>query len=546
MHRIYFISILLYSSMAYAVFNPTSGTPVWNIAAETGIITSAIEGTQTRIQQSDLSGGTYTINSAGRYAVVEDLTAPAGAITITINADNVYLDLNGFTIDGTGGSTAIISVASGRSHIYIGNGTLINATSTALDILANSSEVTIERIGIINSSGLGFQIQGTNCTLQQCSTTNSSSAGIALNTAKGIIIQDYTSYNDQTYGIDILQSQQIIITNVSIFASGTTGINGSDIQNINITNATINQNGDTGIELNDTTNAALQDIIINKPMVDGISLVGTTSAIAITTIDIFQPKGNGITIDESVSAICIANASIIGADSYGILLADSNYDIYIDAVDICNTTSHGFLCINPRAFNIPTIGPRISVSNGNVTESGGHGYFFYAADTTFEKKGIVIDACSATHNNGDGFRFDRSGSGASLFSYTAILNCSANSNLGNGFMLNLQYSLVKNNIAQYNLTNNMLTVYPLRNAIIGNTCANQAGGFNFLEVAAGSSNYDLYLNNCAGAGSNAIGTNYSLANSVITSSKTDIKGDGSGAPTNDELTFWVNISSSQS
>ena len=107
---------------ASSTFNPVPGTPVWDLVSDVGIMTSAIEGTQIRIQQSALIAGGYTISAPGRYALVEDITV---SDTILVATSNVYLDLNGFTVNGSNNATDIVRVMTGVSNVMIINGSLI-------------------------------------------------------------------------------------------------------------------------------------------------------------------------------------------------------------------------------------------------------------------------------------------------------------------------------------------------------------------------------------------------------------------------------------
>jgi len=542
MHRLYITALMLYPYVALAVFNPTPGDQLWAIAAETGRITSAVEGTQTRIQQSDLVGGTYTISSPGRYAVVEDLTAPAGAITIDITASNVYLDLNGFTIDGTGGGTSIINASAGTTNIHISNGMILNAPTNALNI-ASTTQVYLKNIHTKQSGTTGFQIQNTAiCFLSQCSSTDSTTAGITTNNASRIIIQDYTSEQDGI-GINIINSNQITIAHSTIYTPGTAGIASSaNATKINISHTSILNSMGTGIQLDDTTYVTMEHIVIDSPASDGVSLQGSSTYVTCNYFDILSSGASGITINNNILSVIIKNSTIISTQAYGIFLANNNQEIMIDAVDIISTSSHGIFANNPYATSQPSGTSRIAITHCNVEKSGGHGLFFTIAPS-LAATGIVFDSCTSIGNNGDGFRLDRSGSGIPYFDFTNILNCTASSNNGSGFMLRTGNSLIKGNIAQYNLNSNMMVVYPFKNTIIGNSCTSQAGGFNFIEIADGSTSHDMYLNNYAGAGSNLIADNYSLANSTLR--KTDLRGDGSSAPNDDDLTHWVNISASQ-
>jgi len=534
MNKFPFLSLFWFLPI-YTVFNPTAGTPVWNIAAETGIIASAIEGTQTRIQQSDLVGGTYTISSPGRYAIVENLTAPAGAMTINITANNVYLDLNGFTIDGTGGGTDIINAASGTSNIFIGNGTLINAVNTAVNIRNNSSNILVDNIHVANSAGVGFQIQDADCFLQYCSTTNSAAAGISLNTAERVVITHFTSDSDGVYGINVLNSRDVSISDVSIIGAGTAGIHTDTIsENITIENADLlNINGD-GIQVNDTTGLIIKNIAIVQPTNDALSLLGTTSVVSIEQFDIFEPGANGITISNSIFNLCIEDGCIIGAGNqstaYGIEATQNNGQIFINSVDIIRTSSHAMY------FTLP--GQAIELVNCKAIHNTGHGVYFNTASPAGGIfSAITVEACTSINNDGSGFLFEAPGT--SVFSII-INNCIANFNGMTGFTATLRNGLLSNNIANGNQKNFVIT-QPNGNTIVGNIGSNPAIVPNFSELAAG--NADMYLNNLAWDGFAGFSVNYSMISSVVKESQ--ISSDGSVTPAIGNMTHWTNINSNE-
>lgn len=49
---------------------------------------------------SDTAGFPVTIDSAGKFALTGNLSAPSGTTAIQVSADNVSLDLRGFSVSG--------------------------------------------------------------------------------------------------------------------------------------------------------------------------------------------------------------------------------------------------------------------------------------------------------------------------------------------------------------------------------------------------------------------------------------------------------------
>ena len=67
----------------------------------------------------------HTISSPGFYYITKDLSC-SGSHGITITADNVTLDLMGFSLGGAGGGSYAGVYMSGRSNVEIRNGTVRN------------------------------------------------------------------------------------------------------------------------------------------------------------------------------------------------------------------------------------------------------------------------------------------------------------------------------------------------------------------------------------------------------------------------------------
>ena len=108
----------------------------------------AVDG-QVLINQATVvnSGGfPYHITQPGSYKLSGNLTVPAGSFVdgIDIGADNVTLDLNGFTITGAGlagGAAGVGSGGSNRSGITVKNGSVTNFI-TGIDLPGSSLLLT--------------------------------------------------------------------------------------------------------------------------------------------------------------------------------------------------------------------------------------------------------------------------------------------------------------------------------------------------------------------------------------------------------------------
>src|ERR1700675_3088171 len=77
--------------------------------------------------RTPISSLPFTISASGSYYLTGNLIATGSTAGITISADNVTLDLNGFALIGNLGSSspvAGINVPSGQRNLCIRNGTV--------------------------------------------------------------------------------------------------------------------------------------------------------------------------------------------------------------------------------------------------------------------------------------------------------------------------------------------------------------------------------------------------------------------------------------
>ena len=108
----------------------------------------------------------FTISQSGSYYLTGNLTGVAGQHGITINADGVTLDLNGFTITGDPASMDGIGMPSFRQDITIRNGGVAgwpgNGVSARIDngLVEN---LIVRECGAGIDSAFGFQISILHC-----------------------------------------------------------------------------------------------------------------------------------------------------------------------------------------------------------------------------------------------------------------------------------------------------------------------------------------------------------------------------------------------
>ncbi len=132
----------------------------------------------------NLTGG--SLSNPGFYALSNDINGG-----ISIDSDNVYLNLNGYRIHVTGQGSPVVGVnlATGKHDITVKNGTIgpDNQVPDTLGIqLNNNSNVTIESCKLVNNAQ-GMVLNNANKVfVRNCKALNSTVNGVALQGCSGV------------------------------------------------------------------------------------------------------------------------------------------------------------------------------------------------------------------------------------------------------------------------------------------------------------------------------------------------------------------------
>lgn len=156
----------------------------------TGLVLSPAASLMAQDPRTPISSVPYTISSQGSYYATANLIATGSNGGITISADNVTLDLNGFALVGGGsGSVAGISVPSAHKNILIRNGTVRGWTNGGISA-SNATNSVVQGIRLSNNSASStfFNVSalslGNGSTVKDCFVAqNSNSHGISVGNA---------------------------------------------------------------------------------------------------------------------------------------------------------------------------------------------------------------------------------------------------------------------------------------------------------------------------------------------------------------------------
>ena len=168
----------------------------------------------------------FTINTPGSYYVTANLTGVSGQNGITVAAENVTLDLNGFALIGVTGSGDGIAVAGSSSrNLFIRNGTVRGWLNGIRAEVASSANSQVENVRALNNS-----------------TTDSQAAGIRL--GQGSIVRNCVAAGNNR-GISVGTNSMIL----NCVAESNAGTGLSAASTGSILNSVSADNGSTGIFL---------------------------------------------------------------------------------------------------------------------------------------------------------------------------------------------------------------------------------------------------------------------------------------------------------
>ncbi len=301
----------------------------------------------------------YEITAPGSYYVTANLTGVSGQSGITINADNVTLDLNGFTL--TGGIGTGSGIISTKQRIRIRNGNICNWAGHGI-WLATSNFACIEHVIIYSNTVYGI-IANEHTVINNCQAYNNGDAGFKVgNNSK---VSDSVSSANEEDGIELASS--CLVSDCICRNNGDDGISGIDLNNI--TDCVVSSNA-FGIYLTGNNNMIKQSSAVSN---SGFGI----SALADTRVADCVASGNGghgvIVESRSVVERCTINKNA----THGILVnSDSS---------VMNNTCIGNGANGSGAGISATSGNKIK---NNVFQDADIGLYILGRDNTVEGNAV--------------------------------------------------------------------------------------------------------------------------------------------------------------
>ncbi|MBI4661379.1 MAG: right-handed parallel beta-helix repeat-containing protein [Verrucomicrobia bacterium] len=140
----------------------------------------------------------FSVTVPGSYYLTTNLTGARGTNGVVIQADDVTVDLNGFSLIGSPGALNGITVSDARRNVRISNGSIRNWT---VGIEAtNSAQSSLELLVVSENLGHGILL-GPNSVVMKC--TSYSNQGDGINADREATVKDCTARGNFLNGIKL-------------------------------------------------------------------------------------------------------------------------------------------------------------------------------------------------------------------------------------------------------------------------------------------------------------------------------------------------------
>jgi parallel beta-helix repeat protein len=307
----------------------------------------------------------FTINGAGVYYLTANLKGVSGKDGITISADNVTIDLNGFSLTGASDTLAAIKVSGAFQRLAIRNGSIVGwktgiaagaagrcqfsglvISGQASNGLEGGSSTTITACEVSETGGDGFNV-GISSSVKESSAVVNAKNGIVLGMSG--VVSRCNVISNSAAGI-VLSHFGIVENSRALFnrGVGVAGLNGC-----RFTDCTFGQNSAGGVS------------VVDQGQMNNCA--------AVNNIGIGIQSGNAAQLEN-----CKASGNTGAGFSAGL-----------------DCSAHGLAASNNGGDGVST-GEAAHLSDCKATGNGGVG-LNVKADST-------VQNCSALRNRSDGIR----------------------------------------------------------------------------------------------------------------------------------------------
>jgi hypothetical protein len=164
----------------------------------------------------------FVITNSGSYYLTTNIAGASGKSGIEILANNVTLDLNGFTLQGVASSIVGIYIPAAQTNITVRNGTLSGwADAGVCSSNVNSLNLVLERLSVDGNdyeTQEGIFVQGAGV-VRDCNSCNNGESGIYLGSG---IVSGCKADGNALDGINT--GNDVLITGCTVTGNGGYGI----------------------------------------------------------------------------------------------------------------------------------------------------------------------------------------------------------------------------------------------------------------------------------------------------------------------------------
>jgi hypothetical protein len=458
--------------------------------------------------RTPISSVPFTISAAGSYYLTTNLTPGINQNGIVIAADNVTIDLNGFTLfGGGGGSGEGISASGARANIVVLNGTLRNWPGSGVNFYdSGSSQAIIQNIRSISNVFTGIAIKKGSRAVD-CVAVGNGGRGILVD--NDCLVDHCKAASNVGGGIEAGATSQLINNQTTANGSGILITGAGNIVANNIVKAnTDNYNLAQGNQL---------DLLLCElpESIDWSANVKLVGSLNVTVSNAVTITANGVTLDLGGFTISSTAPSATGA---GILINNGLRNLAIRNGFIQGGVINNGGVYNGSGFRFGINGSPQNARVSGVSVSGclNSGIFLGSGSSTVVESCTVLTAGGfgivastikdsvARDCGGDGIdgdqvadcRGESTGSGYGLFTAGSALNCYGSSVNGYGLQATTANDC-------YGLSVNGTGL----DAVTANNCGGEADG----------SGYGIYVSDiaigCKGWSENGTGLRAYIANS---------------------------------
>lgn len=176
--------------------------------------------TQPQVEpRTPISALPYTISTPGSYFLTRNLSASSGS-GITVSANDVTIDLMGFTLSATSLATANGIVSSGAvRNIAIKNGNINDWASNGIN-LTSATVISIDDVRLNQNGSTGMDV-GTNARVRNCSAVSHNPGLVAIRASTSSVLSNCST---QGYGTGIATGANSTVEDCSVTGATATGI----------------------------------------------------------------------------------------------------------------------------------------------------------------------------------------------------------------------------------------------------------------------------------------------------------------------------------